>query len=35
MALSNLLSPAVRSPIVPASAAATQAVSQALAAYRS
>ena len=35
MALSKLLSPAVRSPIVPASQAATQAVKQALAAYQS
>jgi 4-hydroxy-tetrahydrodipicolinate synthase len=35
MALSNLLSPAVRSPIVPASAAATETVAQVLAAYRS
>jgi 4-hydroxy-tetrahydrodipicolinate synthase len=34
MALSKLLSPAVRSPIVPASAEATRAVEQALAAYR-
>ena len=35
MALSNLLSPACRSPIVPASAAATLAVKAALEAYRS